>query len=170
MALDSDATATHANGHVIGPLTDQSTHENVNDSTMDAVNIAGAQVKVENVPLYEIHTRNSDEIDALLDEPDEVRYCDSDDDLTMIIPKNGIPKPLAATSDNVIKREDDLISGSIPFNTNVSVLNYEIVILQKKDSPYEFSILFLFFLFRAEVECTKSVNNLFWCRKKQLRN
>lgn len=135
LALDTDTiavnstastSANNANRCDSEPTANQNTNENGNDSTIDSVNIANVQVKVEEVPLYEIYASNREEVDVLLDEPDEIHYYDSDDDLTMIVPENGIPMPLGATDDNIIKRERDSISGNIPFNILVSILNLEI--------------------------------------------
>lgn len=135
LALDSNATIPRANADVgtsdqivveatnacdAEPLVEQSTHENVVDSSIDP--LINVQVKAEKVPLYEIHTRNNEEINELLDEPVEI-YCDNDDELTMIISKDGLPKPFAATEDDMIKRENDPISGNIAFNEEVNALN-----------------------------------------------
>lgn len=95
------------------PLIDENIHES--DNTIDPL-----RMKVESVPLYEADTRNNEEIDALLDEQDEI-CCE--DDVTMIISKNGLPKPLAATTNDIIKRENDPISGCISFISKVSILN-----------------------------------------------
>lgn len=42
-----------------------------------------------------------------------------DEDISMTIGFNGVPKPFAANSEEMIKREDDPISGNIPFNLTV---------------------------------------------------
>lgn len=110
------------NGNDTEPLIDQSTDESDNNNAVDPLaNIElRSQVKAESVPLYENYTRNSAEMDTLLDEPEEI-FCD--EDMTITIPKGGIPKPLASTGDDMIKCENDKISGSIPFNANVSILD-----------------------------------------------
>lgn len=148
MALDSHALApdstadVHTNDHAeadsanscdIEPLIDQSIDETTNDSAVDPLmNTTGIQIKIENVPLYEIHTCNDEEMDALLDEPDEIHFDDSDDDLTMVMPKDGQHKPLSATRDEMIKHENDPISGDAPFNVKVSVSQLQINIFISK--------------------------------------
>lgn len=135
LALDTDTIAVNSTASTAAnnanlcdsePTANQNMNETGNDSTIDSVNIANVQVKVEQVPLYEIYASNREEVYVLLDEPDETRYYDSDEDLTMIVPENGIPMPLGATEDNIIKRERDSISGNIPFNVMVSIWNLEI--------------------------------------------
>lgn len=74
------------------------------------------------VPLYEICAANNAEIDELLDEPTEFVF---DDDVTIIIGKCGVPKPWAITSDTLIKRQNDAMSGNIAFNSTVSVIFVE---------------------------------------------
>lgn len=90
--------------------------ENQDDEAIDPLaNIEILTVrKIEVVPLYEI---NNADIDFLLDEPEEL---DSDDGIE-IIGDGPVPQPFNATEDELIKRENDGISGSIPFNINVSV-------------------------------------------------
>lgn len=80
---------------------------------------SGARVDVKNefVPLFDLHTANNDAIDELLDEPEEFVYGD---DLTMLVGPSGLPMPWASTEQRMIKRENDPMSGDIPFNEEVS--------------------------------------------------
>lgn len=74
-------------------------------------------VKNEFVPLFDLHTANNEAIDELLDEPEEFDYGD---DLTMMVGPSGLPMPWASTEQKMIKRENDPMSGDIPFNEEVS--------------------------------------------------
>lgn len=71
------------------------------------------------VPLYDIHVTNNDEIDELLDEPEEI-FCD--EEVIMKIGPSGMPKPWAATVDELIKRENDKMTGNIAFNQTVNLI------------------------------------------------
>lgn len=74
----------------------------------------GCVVKIEYVPLFNVH---SSKIDKLLDEPMETLIVD--DDVEMMIGACGIPLPMSAIENNVIKQEMDPISGNIPFTPTV---------------------------------------------------
>lgn len=102
------------------PLTDETTNGNVNE--VDPLENAEHEnrIKTECVPLYEMHARNSSEMDELLDEPDVVYL---DDDLEMVVSETGLPKPFLTTGEYVVKRENDAISGEFPFNIEVSISN-----------------------------------------------
>ncbi|XP_055309118.1 uncharacterized protein LOC129573007 [Sitodiplosis mosellana] len=65
------------------------------------------------VPLFNVHDANNDEIDQLLEEPEEIVY---EDDVVIMVGRHGLPKPMAATEDDMIKRENDQMTGNIPFN------------------------------------------------------
>lgn len=43
-----------------------------------------------------------------------------DDDITMMIGFEGMPKPFTANSDEMIKRDEDPISHNMPYNLTVS--------------------------------------------------
>lgn len=101
-------------------LLDEIANENVSDIDPLANAEQQSQVKIEYVPLYEIHARNGSEMDELLDEPEVI--CLSDDE-EMVIPESGLPRPMATTTDDIVKRENDAISGNVPFNIKVSILN-----------------------------------------------
>lgn len=109
------------------PVIDQPANEEVTNTDPLAVSATELHIKAERVPLYEIHNGNNDEIDILLNEPDVI-----DDDLEIVsMPENGVPKPFAATTDNLFKRENDLLSGQIPYNNDVSINKFLLVF-----SPY----------------------------------
>lgn len=102
------------------PLTDETTNGNVNEVDPLENGELENRIKTECVPLYEMHARNSLEMDELLDEP-EVVYLD--DDLEMVVSETGLPKPFSTTGEYVVKRENDAISGEFPFNIEVSISN-----------------------------------------------
>lgn len=77
---------------------------------------ANIVVKSEWVPLFNVHSANNDAIDELLDEYEEVP-CD--DDCMMIVGSSGFAMPMSATTDDLIKREIDPMSGDMPFNETV---------------------------------------------------
>lgn len=108
-------------------LANQSTDKNTTVSDPLANNNT---VKEEVVPLYDVHNNNCEEINHLLDEPEV--HC-FEDGMEMIVSVGGIPKPLACTADKVIKRENDPISGSFPYNITVSTLaifmNFGVMVL-----------------------------------------
>lgn len=70
------------------------------------------------VPLFNIHEGNRAEIEELLDEVEEIQ-CD--DDVIMITRGSAMPKPWSTTVDELIKRENDKMTGNIAFNQTVSV-------------------------------------------------
>lgn len=106
---------------LIEPLIDQITNENPDE--MDPLENIGheIQIKPELVPMYEIHAGNASEVNELLDEPETVYL--SDDDGEMIIPETGLPKPFGTTQENIVKRENDPITGNVPFNVEVNILS-----------------------------------------------
>lgn len=78
------------------------------------------EIKTEERSLYlsEIHSENSNDIDDVLDEP-EVIVWGEDQDVVITVGRHGIPKPWATTTEkSLIKREEDPMSGEIPFNVN----------------------------------------------------
>lgn len=107
----TDRFATN-NGDASEESIDDNLSNNAEVHTIDPLAI----IKVE-VPLYEVHAANNDEINQILDEAEEI-VCD--DDVIMSIGKDGIPKPWAATDDKIIKRQNDPMSGDIAFNVTVS--------------------------------------------------
>lgn len=111
--LENDNDATE-------PLIDQIANENIDevDPLHDIEH--GIQIKPELVPLYEMPTRNTAEMDELLDEP-QTFYL-SDDDGEMVVPETGLPKPFGSTPEGMVKRENDPITGNVPFNVEVSIL------------------------------------------------
>lgn len=97
----------------------------IDDTPLDSNNLVSdpLAVKAESVPVYDIHQSNDAEIEYLLDEEEDINIDDDDDELSMHIGKGGMPKPLWSTSDEVIKRENDKMSGDLPFSASVRLLN-----------------------------------------------
>lgn len=69
---------------------------------------------------FGIHAGNSSDIDNVLEEPVEI---DCGEDVIMKVGRFGIPKPWSVTSDRLVKRESDVMSGDIPFNQTVNIIN-----------------------------------------------
>lgn len=64
---------------------------------------------------------------------------DIDDDISMIVGFEGMPKPFAANKDEMIKREEDPFSGAIPYNLTVN----ELVIFDNMDLYlYAYNLIF----------------------------
>lgn len=86
-------------------------------------------VKPDSLDLWEVERMDNDsDIDDILDErtgnvPNDVlRELIHDDDVTIFIGQNGIPKPLGfVTKDDLVKRENDQMSGNIAFDERVCI-------------------------------------------------
>lgn len=102
------------------PFIDQITNENETETEVDPLGNVQAEIKIECVPLYENHALNSSEMDELLDEREVINL--SDDDL-MMVPESGLPVPFGMTMAEIVKRENDAISGDVAFNIEVSISN-----------------------------------------------
>lgn len=77
-------------------------------------------IKTEPIPLHEPIQANNVELNEILDEEDMITE-QLDDDITVIIDsKIGFGKPLNSNADGLIKRQNDIISGDIPFIQTVS--------------------------------------------------
>lgn len=90
-----------------------------NNMEMDNVSPVVAQIKTDLVCLHEMHTGNNSDIDGILEEVEEILYGD---DLVMIVGESGLPKPFSMTTDNLIKRENDAMSGNISFDRKVNMI------------------------------------------------
>lgn len=88
-------------------------------SSPDSLTICAVTTKSEYVPLFDIHTGNNAEIDELLEEPEVIEW---DEEVTMMVGKSGVPQPMSVTADELIKRENDQLSGNIPFNLTVGLI------------------------------------------------
>lgn len=78
-------------------------------------------VQMKSEPLIAIHSTNDAEIEDLLNEAEEVNL--EEGEVVMYIGKHGVPKPWSTTSDSLVKREKDFMSGDIAFNSTVSVID-----------------------------------------------
>lgn len=67
---------------------------------------------------------NESDIEELLEETEEVVY---NSEVTICMGQNGMPKPMSTTTDNLVKRENDLMSGAIAFDEKVI---FQIICLQ----------------------------------------
>lgn len=92
--------------------------EDQNQCANEVDPLAHDERKPEYVPLYEVSAPNNSEIDEiLLDEPQVIKYGD---DVEILITETGVPQPFGATLENMVKRENDAISGNVPYNIKVS--------------------------------------------------
>lgn len=84
----------------------------------DVVRSETTNIKEEFVPIFGIGSANNIEFIELLQEEELVTI---DDDISMMVTKNNaFPMPLNSTANDIIKRENDTISGNYPLNENVS--------------------------------------------------
>lgn len=141
-AFEMDQNDHVENGHFSSsditdeiPMNEMNNSQNINDADpladtlQDSTNLndnlnasavidqsTSQRVKLEYVPLFDIHSANNGEIELLLDEQEEI-VCN--EDVVMMVGQSGIPPPWEATNDGFIKRQSDPMSGNIPFNTSV---------------------------------------------------
>ncbi|XP_031630860.1 uncharacterized protein LOC116345565 [Contarinia nasturtii] len=92
--------------------------ENLADATMSNGNnqqsdLLFGSIKGMGVPYIARHTQNNDAINELLENTVENRI---DDDVSIMIGAAGVPKPMFMTSDELVKRENDILSGNKPYN------------------------------------------------------
>lgn len=102
-------------------------------------------------------TGNESDIDELLEETEEIVH---DSDVTIYVGQDGIPKPMSTTTDNLVKRENDPMSGAIPFD--------EKVIFQIKcfyQINFNAFVTFVFSKCRKQDEFTKLKNLLKFLRR-----
>lgn len=77
-------------------------------------------VKVESAgsqPVYAINNAQHGEVYNLLEEAEVIQLGDGEE---MIIGEKGIPDPMHSTTDGLVKREKDAVSGNKPFKETVS--------------------------------------------------
>lgn len=77
--------------------------------------------KSEPVPLYEACSSNDIELQDILDDTEVIdKY---DEEVTFIINrKTGYAKPLKTDSNGLVKRENDIVTGDVPYNDTVSFI------------------------------------------------
>lgn len=104
---------------------------NISSDPLSTSLLAAIEIKVEArcVPLFNNRVANTTEIEELLDEAEEI-YCN--EDIIMTIGQGGVPKPFFATAEDIIKRENDKMSGNIPFNWSVSLITVEFFIFKER--------------------------------------
>lgn len=74
-------------------------------------------VKTECIPVYGFYNSNIEEISSVLEVSSEQTHTCTYDDIEMSFEK--FPIPFKATERELIKRQNDVISGNLPFNENV---------------------------------------------------
>lgn len=97
--------------------TNETVVDNQSDVTLGNTN-AIDPIKPEPCLLFEPVSRNIIELDDLLTGDIIDEY---DDDVVITISKKGFGKPIKVTSEGLIKHENDLVSGDMPFSETVSV-------------------------------------------------
>lgn len=113
-------------------------------------------IKTEPIVLGQPCSSNNNELDELLDitDDDEVLTVRIDDELTFYVDKKvGFAKPHESASslkgDRLIKRENDVVSGNLPFNLRVST-NWSKNPRQNPNNDDNYSHNFLFILFQKQ--------------------
>lgn len=108
----------------VGNTVENTVHETFNQTVNSS---ASAEIQTETrcktkaetetslAPVYVISQSNANEIDLLLRTQQTYTY----DGVEMSYSQ--FPKPLLSTSEGIVKRENDVISGDMPFNDSVSV-------------------------------------------------
>lgn len=94
-------------------------------------------IKCEPVLLMEPCSSNRKQLNDLLETAviEEV-----DDEMTIIVGSKGFGAPFQTTAENLIKRENDPISGNVPYNNTVSNFIYMNMILSNSNIKFTFSI------------------------------
>lgn len=92
-------------------------------------------IKCEPVLLMEPCSSNRKQLNDLLETAviEEV-----DDDMTIIVGNKSFGAPFQTTAENLIKRENDPISGSVPYNNTVSSFIYMNMILSNSNIKFIF--------------------------------
>lgn len=124
------STTTNAD-EPINELIDQRAFDlsdTANENTVEQNPDESLNVKTDPLDLWEVERMDNDsDIDDILDErtgnvPNDVLRLILDDDVTIFIGQNGIPKPLGfVTKDDLVKRENDQMSGNIAFDERVCI-------------------------------------------------
>lgn len=89
-------------------------------SINETVSLQNEDIKPDLVPLYETAAANRNEIVDLITELEEEEL---DDDVSIFVNRSmGVPMPLKVTTGHaLVKRENDILSGSAPYNNEVGV-------------------------------------------------
>ncbi|XP_055308738.1 uncharacterized protein LOC129572728, partial [Sitodiplosis mosellana] len=114
-----------AEGSVVNPEVEES-EQNPNVANNVDVKPVFQEILIE-------RTENDSDLDDILSEEKEVVL---DEHVTMLVGPHGIPKPLATTTDDLLKRENDGMSGNIPFNERKKGRVYKIG-TKKAEIPYK---------------------------------
>lgn len=113
---DDESTATASSAHKSSDKDNIGENE-ITTETHEMTTEGIIEFKEEPVPIYECTNKNQMDISQFLEESEESEYR-YDDDVVMSFTRFAIP--FNATVQSVIKRQDDAISGDIPFNETVS--------------------------------------------------
>lgn len=95
----------------------------LNDVTANSASNISIVAKLEPLPLYEACSSNGMELEELLDD-DEI-IDEYDEDVTFYIRrKTGFVKPLKTDSNDLVKHENDIVTGNMSYNITVSSFIY----------------------------------------------
>lgn len=130
-------TSLHVPGRQNSSSNDANVNEPVINSSLGQSQCAATSrnpIKIEGDMLIEPCSSNIGELDVLLDENEDeeetVRYVDDkddDDDDEVIITINkkiGFAMPCKSNDQEMIKRENDVVSGNMPYNDSVRIILY----------------------------------------------
>lgn len=99
--------------------------ESVNVGNSEETHELVSVLKIEQ-PVFGMHTDSLEEFNQLFadqqDAEEDVVVVNKDGDVIMTIPKNTFPIPIQVTYEDVVKRQNDWLSGNMPFNDSVSIL------------------------------------------------
>lgn len=117
--IEPTETATSYNKEVV-PTASTSSDMGKSSQTQSCNSVKSESV----VLLFEPCSANNVALNNLLDEEDEV-IDEYDEDVTIILSrKTGFAKPFNTNNDGLVKRENDTVSGNLPFNETVSKLHF----------------------------------------------
>lgn len=127
--------------------------EPVIDPLVEFVGAADDPVKTEPVFVFEPFSSNCDELESLLEDDSSEETVSYDEEVTYTINKKvGFARPYRTNSENLIKREDDIVSGNMAYNESVSII---IINIENLSSPSMviFILVHLFFRKLGEFIC-----------------
>lgn len=115
----SQETSSNSSATSENPTASQAiTHNRTNECLDVDQNLVKTECLAEYVPVYGFYNSNIEEISSVLEVSSEQTHTYTYDDIEMSFVH--FPNPFTATDKELIKRQNDVISGNLPFNENVS--------------------------------------------------